>query len=92
MLLNNSDNLIHSVCAFVFVFFAGVRCGGKLHGRVHQTAGEAERLRGGDHGASGTSRRDQFIGEGGRPGVRVDGQLPVGKKFIILFVITVISQ
>lgn len=73
-------------------FFAGVRCGGELHGRVHQTAGEAERLRGGDYGASGTSRRDQSIGGGGRPGVRVDGQLPVGKNVIILFVITVTSQ
>lgn len=69
---------------------AGLRCGGELHGRVHQAAGETERLRGRDHGAPGAGRRDQPGREGGRPGVRVDGQLPAGKSWITASVFAVI--
>lgn len=68
---------------------AGVRCGGELHGGIHQAACETERLRGRDHGATGTGWGDQPGREGGRPGVRVDGQLPAGKSWITASVIAV---
>lgn len=69
------SSMLVFVCGIV-----GVCCGGELHGRVHQTAGEAERLRGSGHGAPGTSWGDRATRAGGHPGVRVDGELPAGNN------------
>lgn len=58
----------------------GVCCRGKLHGRVHQTAGEAEWMWGGRHGIAGASWGHRAAWAGGHPGVWVDGQLPAGNN------------
>lgn len=65
----------------MFLCFIGVCCGGELHGRLHWTAGEAERLRGRGDGDERTGRGARAASAGGRPGVWVDGELPPGKNF-----------
>lgn len=58
---------------------AGVRGGGQRDGPAHGAAGHAEWLRRHHHCVPAEGGGRGAAGEGGRAGVRVDGDLPAGK-------------